>query len=63
MYLKSLFDKRKEVFLRMQERKRKKEEQQKRGSKAQQKRLQTMAVLGIEDQDQNQSKKRGRPSN
>lgn len=46
-YLRNLYVKRKEILDRIAERSRRKEEFSKRGSKAAQKRLQTMAELGI----------------
>ena len=58
-YLKSLYDKRKEILDRLAERARRKEEFSKRGSKAAQKRMQMIAELGIDDE--NTQKKRGRP--
>ncbi|CDW79283.1 actin-related protein 5 [Stylonychia lemnae] len=59
-YLKSLYEKRKEILDRMSDRARRKEEFSKRGSKAAQKRMQMIAELGIDDNENNQ-KKRGRP--
>ena len=58
-YLKQLYFRRKEILDRLAERSRRKEEFSKRGSKAAQRRLQTMAELGLGEQE---LKKRGRPA-
>ena len=60
-YLKGLYDRRKDILTRMQDRKRQKEELSKRGSKTAQKRMQMIAELGIDDNDGNQKKKGKQP--
>ena len=52
-YLKSLYDKRKEILDKMADRLKRKEDFSKRGSKAAQKRLQMIAELGIDENETN----------